>query len=88
ALTDVEVLQASLATCSLKRASYLFMHPSGLDLTSNSRGSLHGWVYGVSCTATPPRQTISNPEPLWLLLRPLLEASAGAGRSPAEQPST
>ncbi|WP_329860583.1 hypothetical protein, partial [Stenotrophomonas sp. SMYL89] len=48
ALTDVEVLQASLATCSLKRASYLFMYPSGLDLASNSRGSLQGWVYGVS----------------------------------------
>ncbi|KXU98919.1 hypothetical protein AB839_00005, partial [Stenotrophomonas sp. DDT-1] len=42
ALTDVEVLQASLATCSLKRASYLFMYPSGLDLMSNSRGSLPG----------------------------------------------
>ncbi|MGB5784222.1 MAG: hypothetical protein WBH11_02385, partial [Stenotrophomonas geniculata] len=57
ALTDVEVLQASLATCSLKRASYLFMYPSGLDLVSNSRGSLHGWVHGVpahpQCPAIP-----------------------------------
>ncbi|MEN6649480.1 hypothetical protein, partial [Stenotrophomonas hibiscicola] len=48
---------------------YLFMYPSGLDLASNSRGSLQGWVYGVSCTATPPRQAISSPEPLSLLLR-------------------
>ncbi|PJL39017.1 hypothetical protein [Stenotrophomonas maltophilia] len=54
ALTDVEVLQASLATCSLKRASYLFMYPSGLDLVSNSRGSLQGWVYGVSRQWTHP----------------------------------
>ncbi|MCI1104292.1 hypothetical protein MOQ29_14750, partial [Stenotrophomonas maltophilia] len=54
ALTDVEVLQASLATCSLKRASYLFMYPSGLDLVSNSRGSLHGWVYGASRNRTRP----------------------------------
>ncbi|WP_336331324.1 hypothetical protein, partial [Stenotrophomonas maltophilia group sp. Smal12] len=68
ALTDVEVLQASLATCSLKRASYLFMYPSGLDLMSNSRGSLHGWVYGVSCLPMPPRHPSECQ--LLLLLRP------------------
>ncbi len=28
--------------------------------------SPHGRVYGVSCSPTPSRQTISNPEPLWL----------------------
>ncbi|MCI1121495.1 hypothetical protein MOQ00_17460, partial [Stenotrophomonas maltophilia] len=54
ALTDVEVLQASLATCSLKRASYLFMYPSGLGLVSNSRGSLQGRVYGVPRNRTHP----------------------------------
>ncbi|WP_238380143.1 hypothetical protein, partial [Stenotrophomonas maltophilia] len=54
ALTDVEVLQASLATCSLKRASYLFMYPSGLDLVSNSRGSLHhGGLVAASMPLTP-----------------------------------
>ena len=31
--------------------------------------SPHGRVYGVSCSPTPSRQTISNPEPLSLLLR-------------------
>ena len=31
--------------------------------------SPQGWVYGVSCTATPPRQAFSNPGPLSLLLR-------------------
>ncbi|MDG2508835.1 hypothetical protein, partial [Stenotrophomonas maltophilia] len=59
-----------------KRASYLFMYPSGLDLVSNSRGSLHGRVYGVSCQPTPPRQTSSNPELLWLLNLLLLERKA------------
>ncbi len=28
--------------------------------------SPHGRVYGVSCSPAPSRQTISNPEPLWL----------------------
>ena len=30
-----------------------------------------GWVYGVSCSPTPSRQTISNPEPHWLWALPL-----------------
>ncbi|MBA0304481.1 hypothetical protein D7Y36_16650 [Stenotrophomonas maltophilia] len=36
------------------------------------RTAASGWagprrgVYGVSCSPTPSRQTISNPEPLWL----------------------
>ena len=49
--------------------------------------SPHGRVYGVSCQPTPPRPTISNPEPLQLLTWTLtLPAAGGPPRVSAAAP--
>ncbi|WP_329843629.1 hypothetical protein, partial [Stenotrophomonas sepilia] len=66
ALIDVEVLQASLATCSLKRASYLFMYPSEVGSGVQLLGVTSPWGLGrgihaadTPATGPTPPSTVS-----------------------------